>query len=433
MPTVSALPATSECEACGGPIPAGSDRCPECGQELSSGRLILVVVIVLLIALFALTQYVVRLHRQTESSLAQNWFSRGERAMKVGYPDIAAEDYRTALTYDRENDEYRLRLAQSLLAADHLNEARSHLRSLWEAEPADGEINLTLARLFAKEGNSSEAVRYYRNAINGVWRSDAREQRIAARFELVNYLLKRHDLRQAEAELIGLQADAPHDIEHQLELAAALLRIGDAARAQGVYEGVLRENRDNAQAWLGDGKASFAMGDYPAAEREFAAAVEHDGSLTEAQQGLKVTREVLRIAPGLRGLSIAERARRVSQAFSAALQRLTTCADSVGHKVTNPANSSTAEPHAAVTGSSSGPVVTTSPSPPTSLQMLYNDAMERRPGATERTLRNNPDALEPTMDFVFEVERATAPLCADMSDTDRALLILADRQPQTLR
>ena len=79
--------------------------------------------------------------------------------MQANLPVAAAEDYRTALTYDRENRQYRLRLAQALLAANRFNEARAHLLSLWEQEPADGEANLTLAHLYSRRGNRAEAVR----------------------------------------------------------------------------------------------------------------------------------------------------------------------------------------------------------------------------------------------------------------------------------
>lgn len=395
---------------------------------MRSERIVLLIVAVLLILMVGLAQWMVRAHRQTEMSLAQSWFSRGNRAMP-GYPEIAAEDYRTALTYDRENDDYRLRLAQALLAANHFPEARAHLQSLWEEEPADGEVNLTLARLFAKEGNKNEAVRYYRNAINGVWREESHKRRVDARFELVQYLLQHHDLRQAEAELIALQADAPHEVDQQLRLADLLLQIGDAARAQGVYEGVLRIDPDNAQAWLGDGKSSFAMGDYAAAEREFAAAVEHDKAMPEAQQQLNLVREILRIAPAVRGLTLAQRAHRVAEAFDAATKRLTGCAGALGYNLGAPVSTSSQVTRDSGHGAPPGPVKEAPPTPaPNNLQLLSTSAQEKKSEATESALRKNPDALESIMDFVFDVEHATQAVCPNMTDTDRALLTLANRQ-----
>lgn len=347
-----------------------------------------------------------------------------------GYPEIAAEDYRTALTYDRENDEYRLRLAQALLSANHFPEAAAHLMSLWEEEPADGEVNLTLARLLAKEKKSDEAVRYYRNAINGVWREDARQHRVNTRFELVEYLLQHQGSRQAEVELIALQADPPGEVDQQLRLAQLLLEIGDPARAQAVYEQVLKIDGRNAQAWLGDGKSSFAMGDYPAADRELAAAVEHDERLPEARQQLELARQILRIAPNLHGLSVAERAGRVSGAFEAARKRLTTCAAERGYSLEAPVDASTASRGAGSAPRSTQPassVQIAMPSAPHNLTDLYTSLLQKKSGATEAALRKYPDAMESTMDWVFDVERATQPICSDMTVTDRALLILASR------
>ena len=42
-----------------------------------------------------------------------------------------------------------------------------------------------------RRGDSREAIRYYNNAINGVWDEQPRQQRIAARFELVHYLMQK--------------------------------------------------------------------------------------------------------------------------------------------------------------------------------------------------------------------------------------------------
>ncbi len=433
MPLLGNPPATI-CEGCGQSIPAEADHCPHCGQELSSsGRLILVVVIVMLIVVFAATQYLVSFHRRTELALARSWFDRGERAMKLGYPAIAADDYRTALSYDRENAQSRLRLAEALLAGNHYQEARSHLLSLWEEDPANGEVNLALARLNVKQGNKKEAVRYFRNAINGVWDSSPREQRIATRFELVRYLLQQHDTQQATAELIALQADPPeeHEVDRRLDLAGLLLQTHEYARAQGVYESLLKGNPTNARAWLGDGQASMAMKDYRAAEIEFATAVQHNPNLYEAKEQLDLTREVLSIAPGLRGLSLAERARRVAKAFSVASTRLTGCA-------AEKAYSFSATPPSSEKTTSAGKTVGTDASAsvtpaPDNLEQLYLTAQSIKSAATEQALRNHPDSLESTMDFAFDVERATQPLCSDLSLADRALLVLAEHQNETMR
>ncbi len=388
---------------------------------------------------FALTQYFVNRHRAEEASLAQRWFTRGVQAMQANNPIGAAEDFRTALSYDRDNRQYRLRLAEALLGSNRLNEARSHLLSLWELEPGDGEVNLTLARLYARTGNASEAVRYYRNAINGVWPNDAREMRIDTRFELIQYLMGHRDLAQASAELVALQADAPRNVADQLHLAELLLQIGEPMRAIEVYDSIVKTDPANAQAWLGKGKASLELGDYEESEDALAKAVEQDSKSVEAHQQLELVREVLRVAPGLRGLSMSERARRVAKAFDAALDRLTSCANQQGYSLTTPES----VPQPRTGAGNAGPTIAGQQNaiqPPTAaapaignFQRLYTSGLQMKSSASERALRSNPDALEPTMHYVFEVERATQVICPIMSDTDRALLILAQHEGETLR
>jgi hypothetical protein len=46
----------------------------------------------------------------------------------------------------------------------------------------------------------------------------------------------------------------------------------------------------------------------------------------------------------------------------------------------------------------------------------------------ETTIREDADALDSTMQYVFQVEQATAPICPKMDLTDQALLMLAQRE-----
>src|ERR1700760_1241628 len=136
---INSAPPVTRCESCGKEIPSQADQCPSCGkvQGLQSSHLTITVTLIFIFAAFAFTQYVVNRHRATEASLAERWFHRGDEAMQVNLPVLAANDYRTALSYDRENQQYRLRLAEALFAANRLAEARSHLLSLWDEEPAN--------------------------------------------------------------------------------------------------------------------------------------------------------------------------------------------------------------------------------------------------------------------------------------------------------
>ncbi|MGB8888260.1 MAG: tetratricopeptide repeat protein [Candidatus Korobacteraceae bacterium] len=425
-------PAITRCQTCGKEIPSGADSCPACGRNQGAGspRMTLAITLFLIFAGFALTQYIVQRHRATEASLAKRWFHRGNEAMQVNLPSLAAEDYRTALTYDRENDEYRLRLAQALLAANRLNEARSHLESLWEEEPASGEVNLALARLHVRRGDSARAIRFYNNAINGVWEEQPRQQRIAARFELVRYLMQQHDLAQAQAELMALQADGPPDPSDQLLLGQKFLQVNDPKHAIEAYDTVLNNDSHNADAWLGKGLAALQLGDYPQAEQALATALERDPHLEQARQQLELVREILRIDPNLRGLSLADRTKRVAEAFRAALKRLTGCAAKQGYSL---AGLESAKPGAK--GSAAAPATSMEATTPAAddLQQIYTSGLQKQASATEAALRRNPDALEPTMQYVYDVEHTTASICPATELTDRALLTLAQHESETVK
>jgi tetratricopeptide (TPR) repeat protein len=426
MPSATdSAPAAQLCQNCGAEFAQGTDQCPACDRIATtrSARIVLAVTLVLIIAGFVFTQYLVNLHRQLESDLAVRWFTRGDQAMQAQLPIVAAEDYRNALAYDPDNRQYRLRLAQALLAANRWNEARAHLTSLWEQEPADGEVNLTLARLNARHGDYSKAIRYYGNAINGVWNEDPRGQRIATRFELAHYLMQQRKVAQAQAELMALQADGPPDAAGQLLLANLLLQLNEPARAMEAYSAVLVNDRANSQAWLGKGQASLAIGDYSAAEQAFASAVGLAPHLDDARQQLQLVREVLRLNPAIRGLSLAERSKRVAAAFQVALQRLTTCANQQGSSLSG---LDVEAPSPAVGGAK--PPATTA-----GLQGLYTLGLQMKASATEPALRKNPDALEPAMQYVYDVERATAPVCPAMDLADSALLTLAQHESATVK
>jgi tetratricopeptide (TPR) repeat protein len=424
-PTEAAL---AHCPHCGAEVPADADHCLACGRILHerSTKITLSVTLFLIVAGIALTQYVVNLHRTTEQELAQRWFTRGNEAMQANAPKFAADAYRTALNYDRENQDYRLRLAQALVADSRLAEAHAHLLSLWEEEPANGDVNLTLARLEARRGNDSFAVRYYNNAINGVWQATPRKHRTEARFELAQYLLDHKKLGQTQADLLAILADAPSDPADQLQLGNMLLAVNDPAHALQAYSAVTAKDDNNAQAWLGAAKANLALGNYAEAEHAAAKAAETGATLPDVREQLALTREVLQINPGLRGLPLAERARRVTWAFEASMKRLSSCAiqKNIDLGAAAGSNSSGYE------NGSSGIAATAAPN---TLQLLYASGQQKQPNVTEKALRQDPDALEPAMQYVFSVERATASLCPDMDITDHALLILAQHESETVK
>jgi tetratricopeptide (TPR) repeat protein len=411
------------CTRCGTNFPADSLGCPSCGRVAGtqSAKITLAVTLLLIFVGVAFTQYFVNLHRATEDSLANRWFVRGGQAMQANLPDVAANDYRTALSYYPDNREYRLRLAEALLAANHLNEARAHLLGLWEEEPSSGEVNLALARLYIKRGNFNNATRYYNNAINGVWQEDPRKERVAARFELSNYLMQQQKTTQAQSELMALLADAPGETADQLRLGQLLLQVNEPEHTIDVDNSILAKDRSNADAWLQKGQASLALNRYADAEHALANAVEQNPNLDDARRQLDILREALRLDTSRRGLSRTDRAQRAVESFHAALDRLSTCAAQHG------INLISAE---GITGSNQVPQARPVPAeaPPDSLQLLYGDGLQKQTAVSEKNLIEDPDTLDATVQYVFEVERTTAPICPATNLTDQALLMLAQHE-----
>ena len=90
--------------------------------------------------------------------IAGTWYRSGQQQLKAGDTKGAIESFRNATTNEHDNGQYTLALATALAAADHIEEARQALLRLRASAPENGEINLNLARLSAKDGRSDEAV-----------------------------------------------------------------------------------------------------------------------------------------------------------------------------------------------------------------------------------------------------------------------------------
>jgi predicted nucleic acid-binding Zn ribbon protein len=90
------------CAKCGQAIPWGETDCPLCSERLGYFWLqrrdtFLILVFVLIILLFVITGYAVRRYHAVERGLAQDWYSRGEQALKASHAGAALADFRNAL------------------------------------------------------------------------------------------------------------------------------------------------------------------------------------------------------------------------------------------------------------------------------------------------------------------------------------------------
>jgi len=374
--------------------------------------LVLAALVATTIVGFALVSRLVTRLKANEKQIAFHAFEAGMAAYKGNDPDRALDDFRAALSYDRDNPTYQLSLARALRDTGRLDEAEAYLVHLWEGSPQDSTINLALARLAARRHSVDDALRYYHSAIYGLWPADPDRNRRQTRFELIDFLLQQKAFAQAQAELIGLTEVLPPEAAAHLEVAARFRQAGDLRAALGQYELALRFDQKNSAGWKGAGDAAFQLGHYSSAAKYLRKAIELSPEDDTAHQQLATAQLVLKTDPFLRRISDAERNRRLVSAFRLAGDRLIACAaqtkidlPDVSGRSSRPGSSAT------VTGN-------TLPD----LWLRWN--------ATHGSLRklssaSNADMPDTLMDLVSQIEQQTVQQCGQPTGADLALLLIA--------
>jgi tetratricopeptide (TPR) repeat protein len=367
-------------------------------------RTLVLLSILAVVPAFAATGVVVRLHRDQRQRLASDWVRTAEEQLGAGRPLEAAEAYRTALSYSRENPVYQLRLARALVSADRLPEARAYLVNLANRDPSQGAVNLELARVAARQDEHQTAVLHYRRAIDGYWADDATGQRRSARVELSSFLLQHGDRAAAVAELMALAADLPADAAQYTRTAQELAAAGAHIQALELFRRALEIDTRYAPAMLGAGRSAFAVADYPTArrylvryERTADGADEESGALLETLEYLS---QVNAREPRL---SIAERAQRASRAFEIASKRFA-C-------MTRP-DEEHVRPYGYLSDAEAG---------------LARRMEATGKNANVRYLRRNPDDIDLVFELALEAARAAARRCGPPTGADLALLTLAQQ------
>src|SRR5438270_1660493 len=212
------------------------------------GPLVLAILVGLAVSGLVGVNQLVVLHRRQVRKLAEKAYQLGLAEQQSGKPQRAIESFRAALSYDPDNDQYQLSLGRALRDTGHLDEAESYLFSLWQRTPQDSTINLALARLAVRKDNLDDALRFYHNAIYGVWKFDPDANRRQTRFELIEFLLQKGALQQAQAELVGILPTLPKDPALHLRVAEMLNRAQDYYRALTECPYVPQNGRPNARA-----------------------------------------------------------------------------------------------------------------------------------------------------------------------------------------
>jgi tetratricopeptide (TPR) repeat protein len=346
---------------------------------------------------FGITQFLVSRYRAGRDGLAVEWSRRGEADL-ASQPAVAVSDFETALSYGPDRTADRFLLSKALVAAGRSAEAEAQLQALVTEDPANGEINLELARIAAADGAIDAAVRYYHAAIDGVWASNAVVSRRNARLALARVLMAHGQAVRAQAELIALIDELPEDSVLLTDIGGALADAGATARALGLVRRALAVDPSNARASKLAGELEFQSGDMSAAARDLAAADAASALDATAQTMLAVSRQVLVLDPYVGRLNVRVRVQRALRALGVARARFDRCADSW-----------IADPQTAPSIAGLG---------------MRLAAAERRGAAA---LERDPDSIDDTVGVAFDVEKLPAGGCRGDTADDRALALIAAR------
>jgi tetratricopeptide (TPR) repeat protein len=374
-----------------------------------SGPVILLILTIGAVAGFAAVGHLVTRYNLNQQARGRKLYALASAAAAKGDYDQAIEAFRAALTCDPANSQYQLSLARALRDSNdprRLDEAESYLLALWQRTPQDAPVNLALARVAAHRGSIDDAIRYYHNAMYGVWDSDADVNRNRVRIELIEYLLKKNARAQADSELIALAAALPHDAMAHQRAAQLFMDAQDFAGALAQYQEVLHLEQNNGAAMAGAGEAAYRAGEYAVAQRYLRSAVNAERVPDPNAHNLLATTDlVLGSDPFHSHISDAERNRRIADDFAQAETRITQCAQQTGTDL-NAANSAT-------------------PSP---LVNLQNRLTNVKPDLKHLRSPDESDLPDAIMDAVFQVEQQTAATCGQPQGLDLALLLISERR-----
>jgi predicted negative regulator of RcsB-dependent stress response len=430
----------AKCTVCRQPL-GENGRCPHCDEEIhriwtvEDWRPLLMLGLAIVLG-FSFTSLVVNGFNDKQNALAAEYYHTGLQALDAKHGSAAVGDFEAALVYSHDNFAYGLKLTDALVTSGATGEALAQLRAFREQRPGDAQVNLKLARLEAQREHVDDAVRYYQNAIEGTWPEgdDPVVQRLAARFESADYLVRQGNREQAGQMLLALATVLPATSPEQGRLGDLFLRNGDPAEALKVYETALKPCRTERRsrivieggaaeeaavrplvsggegrgarcqsALLGAAKASFAAEGYERAGRY----LEEVQPETAESHELRLEFERMEaLDPFARSATGKIRAERSVAAFHTAVQRLAGCGVPFAQALSRGEKSAKAEE-------------------PEEWSGLAKWASQLSPMMSERKAQGREDVIESTMRFAFQAEMAAQKSCGKGSLNDEALLLLA--------
>jgi tetratricopeptide (TPR) repeat protein len=369
------------------------------GLRIYSREAVLFGCMVLLVLFVIITAAINRMYHKKIHVLADNWFAQGEASFQAGDIQSALIDYRNALVYSPGNAKFQFHLAQALAVTGRGDEGRTYLLNLLSESPGKGDVNLALARIAARKGATSEAIRYYHAGIYGEWENDPIAMRWQVRRELSEYLLDHGEVQQAVPEIIALADNTPpDDLERRKVVGNLLLRAKLWARALDIFRSLVSMSDQDHDALLGAAMSAFELGRYDLALDYFDRLPQQEREAPDVVGLYQAAQQIDAMNPFVAGLSHEAKARRAADALSYARKRLQDCAGQEGQSLVAP--------------------------PQTPLQKAFADSKELEARGTLQYIGKHPETIEDVMAHVFQMENAAADACGTPQDADRALWLL---------
>jgi tetratricopeptide (TPR) repeat protein len=358
------------------------------------------------VALYALTSFLFRSFSSRQSQLAKQFAISGQQALSRGDAERAVSDLRTSLSYAPDDMTNRLLLAEALARSNHLEQARSYFLGLLDAQPADGFLNLQLARLARERKDSTAAIDYYRAAAVGNWSGDSLRERYTVQLELADYLLQLNDLPSARAELLIAAADAPVDAGIYTMLGEKFEQAKDPTDALNLYSKAIKANPSIAEAPYRAGRVAYQMGDFSQAATLLSMARRHSAEEKAGEENAREIDDLLQSARRMQELTLSsdlapqDRIEHLLRALPVAKQRFDSC---LAHL--------------------NGGAL------PSDMQVLQSGWTDADKIGLRRSSLQDPTEQQSLTKLIFQTEEITSRFCGAPSGDDALLLQLANSSP----
>ena len=305
---------------------AGEKGAPKSAtEEIRTSRRLIPGVIAVGLAVVLVLGFLNYYYRSARSERAEEYYKTGNEFLQQDRDDEAVQQFRDALSGAPGNQQYRLALGLALAKDKHYSEASAYLNALLKRDPENALANLGEARIAAAQGQTAEAAKYYRRAIDGSWPVGQEQNRIQARFELVSLLAKSGQRTQAVAELLAALGPASHDPASKKKIGQLLLGYAAPREAADVFRDLAATDDRDPDAYSGLGQAELALENYSEARDAFQKALDRNPSDQASKNGLQLSQQVLTLDPNARGLRAAARYERSKQLLEAEIMRFNRC------------------------------------------------------------------------------------------------------------